>query len=450
MAAVLALIVCVPGLVFLTLGLCWLVAGPCHERIVARLTGVTSMVVCAGAAALGWALLSTALPVVATPVVPWLHVGNYHIDLALVVDRLSWPLVMLTAILVGVVGVFSVRYVHRERGFFRFFLLLHLFSCGALLVLTAASFDVLLVGWELVGLTSVLLIAFFDERPQPVSNAVRVFAFYRVADLGLLVGIYVLHSSARTTAMATLFDGAWPDQRSVLAGGPAAVVAVLLLMAAAGKSAQAPFSGWLARAMEGPTPSSAIFYGAISVHLGAYLLLRARPLFEAVPAVSAVVVAVGAVTAVLATLVHRASSDAKTSLAYAAMAQVGIVFIEIGLGWPRIALLHMSGHAVVRTLQFLRAPSMLHDYHRVHAAAGGQLAQTGAHFERLFPRSVRAWLYRISVERTHDDVIVDRLITGPVARVAQWCEAFESRGTRPGPRLAPRPRGRMVAEGVDA
>jgi NAD(P)H-quinone oxidoreductase subunit 5 len=418
-------LVAAPGALFVALSLVWLLGAAPGEKVVARLTAAVSSFGCLAAAALGWHLLASGQAELATAEWPWFQAGGYHFELSLFVDRLSWPLVMLTTVLVGLVGVFSVRYLHRDRGYFRFFLLLNLFASGALLVFTAASLDLLLAGWELVGITSVLLIAFFDDRREPVRNAGRVFAFYRVADLGLLTGIFVIHTFAHTARLDQLFPGAWPDRTSLLTGWPATLVALLLLMAAAGKSAQVPFSGWLPRAMEGPTPSSAIFYGAISVHLGAYLLLRIRPVLEAAPWAAAAVVTVGAVTALLATLVHRACTDAKTSLAYAGMAQVGIVFVEIGLGYPRLAVAHLVGHAVVRTLQFLRAPSMLHDYHRVHAAAGGHLGRTGVHYERLLPGLVRIWLYRAAIERGYYDALVDRVVLTPVMRFARWCEGFE-------------------------
>src|SRR5438045_9561197 len=145
-------------------------------------------------------------------------------------------------------------------------------------------------------------------------------------------------------------------------------VSLLLLLAAAGKAAQVPFSGWLPRAMEGPTPSSAIFYGAISIHAGAYLLLRVQPMLVQSGFACAMVIAIGVATAIHGTMAGRASADAKTSLASASLTQVGIVFVEIGIGWQSIALVHISGHAMVRTLQFLRAPSMLHDYPKIYYA----------------------------------------------------------------------------------
>ncbi len=193
----------------------------------------------------------------------------------------------------------------------------------------------------------------------------------------------------------------------------------LLLMAACGKSAQGPFAGWLPRAMEGPTPSSSIFYGALSIHAGAYLLLRSEPILRSSPEVSAAVVVVGLLTAFLGTAAQRASSDAKSSLAYSSMTQLGVIFAEIGLGLHWLALLHILGHAVVRTLQLLRAPSMLHDHHRMHAAAGGHLGQAVAGLN-LLPRGARLWLYRFGLERGFYDAWLDRLVVQPVLRLSRY------------------------------
>jgi NADH-quinone oxidoreductase subunit L len=254
----------------------------------------------------------------------------------------------------------------------------------------AASFDLLIGGWEVVGITSVLLIAFFQQRAAPVENALRVFTIYRASDIGLLVGVFAMHEWAGTAS----FAGGLPQ----LTGTRATVVCLLLLFAAAGKAAQVPFSGWLPRAMEGPTPSSAIFYGSISIHAGAYLLLRAQPLLAHSRMASALVIMIGMLTAIHGTIVGRASADAKTSLAYASLTQVGVIFVEIGIGWSWIAVIHTLGHATVRTLQFLRAPSMLHDYHQMHSAAGGELAPTGRHLQEFFPQRFQLWLYRWALD----------------------------------------------------
>lgn len=418
MESVLTAVVFAPGLMFLLLALCWLTGWMPPEKFVARMTcGVFSLMV----AATAWLvvmMVSLGKWSVRVSMGEWFRAGEYYFPLAILADELSLPMLVLTTVLAGIVGGFSVRYLHREPGFFRFFLLLHLFVFGALMLFTAGSYDLLLFGWELVGVSSVLLIAFFDERPEPVRNAIRVFATYRIADLGLLVAIFVLHHDG-TTLFSGMFPGDWPNQSMRLTSGGGMLAGFLLLMAASGKSAQGPFSGWLPRAMEGPTPSSSIFYGAISIHAGVFLLLRSEPIISSSFAVSMATVGLGLVTAFLATAAHRVASDAKTSIAYAAMAQVGVIFVEIGLGFPQFALLHLVGHAVVRTLQLLRAPSTLHDFHRIHAAAGGALAKTGEHYG-LLPAGLRIRLYRFGLQQGFYDAWLDRLVILPVMRLSRF------------------------------
>jgi NAD(P)H-quinone oxidoreductase subunit 5 len=177
--------------------------------------------------------------------------------------------------------------------------------------------------------------------------------------------------------------------------------------------------------MEGPTPSSAIFYGAISIHAGAYLLLRAQPLLAQSALASSLVILIGAATAIHGTIVGRASADAKTSLAYATLTQVGIVFIEIGLGWKWLAVAHILGNATVRTMQYLRAPSMLHDYHQMHSAIGGELSPTGKQIEEMLPERVQLWLYRWALDRGHLDTMIERWVIGPLSQVSAYLARHE-------------------------
>ncbi len=316
--------------------------------------------------------------------------------------------------------------MHRDPGFFRFFLLLHLYGLGSLLLFMAGSLDLLVAGWEWVGLTSVLLIGFFQQRKEPVRNALRVFGTYRVADVFMLLAVFLVHHWFGSGDWRLLFPGQWPHHVHVLHGTGGSVVCLLLILAACGKSSQGPFSGWLPRAMEGPTPSSAVFYGALSVHAGAYLLLRIQPLIQESWLATGFLILVGVSTAFLATLIHRTCADAKTSLAYASMTQLGIIFTEIGLGWTTLALLHSVGHAAVRTAQFLRAPSMLHDYHRMHAAAGGSVGETGAHYDSLIPRRLQWWLYAVGLERGCYDAIIDRFVLLPLRQLSQRLNGRES------------------------
>lgn len=437
MESLLIAIVAAPGLVFLSLGLLWLYGWTPSERLLARLTVLTYGFGTAGTVVLFFMMRSHGVPSVGVKLGPWFSVGHYHFASSLLVDWLSLPYVMLTVTLVGLVGAFSRRYLHREPGYFRFFALLQLFGFGSLLIFASGSFDFLIVGWELVGITSVLLVQFFHQRPEPVHGGLYVFAMYRGTDIGLLCAAVALHHYADSTLYRDLFRGAWPSQGMTFETGSATLIALLLILAAAGKSAQVPFSGWLPRAMEGPTPSSAVFYGAIAVHAGTYLLLRAHPLLEASPVARLLVVMIGALTAAHGTMVGRACADAKTYLSYASLTQLGIIFVEIGLGLKWLAVIHVVGHAATRTLQFLRSPSMLHDFHQIHAAAGGHMAATGTQYESVLPEMLRNWLYRFAVDRGHHDTVLERFFLGPLERVAQGLSAVEKIWCPPRPEAEP-------------
>lgn len=418
--AMLVFAVLAPGVVFVLLSALWLLGWEATEQAISRITGLVFSVSVWCIGAIVWKLASTADLSVEITFGNWFAVHDYHFPLVLMADRLSLPFLGLTVALAGLIGRFSATYLHRERGFLRFFLLLHLFAFGSLLAFAAGSFDLLVAGWELVGITSVLLIAFFQQRAAPVENGLRVFGVYRACDIGLLVGVFAMHHWAGTASYVAGLPA--------LTGTETAIVCLLLLVAAAGKAAQVPFSGWLPRAMEGPTPSSAIFYGAISIHAGAYLLLRVQPMLASSPVASALVIVIGLLTAIHGTIVGRASADAKTSLAYASLAQVGVVFVEIGLGWKWIAVAHILGHATVRTLQFLRAPSMLHDYHQMHAAIGGELTPAGNQAEDLIPQPVRLWLYRWALDRGHLDTILDRCVIDPLMRLSRLFAKLDGLG----------------------
>src|SRR5581483_7883261 len=279
-----------PGVVFIVLAALWLLGWTATERAVSRVTGLvfSASIICI--AAIVWNLAATGERSVTVTFGNWFAVHDYHFPLVLLADRLSIPFLGLTLVLSGLIGQFSATYLHRERGFLRFFLLLHLFAFGSLLAFAAGSFDLLVAGWEIVGITSVLLIAFFQQRAAPVENGLRVFAVYRACDIGLLVGVFAMHHWAGTAS----FAGGLP----MLTGTPSVIVCLLLLLAASGKAAQVPFSGWLPRAMEGPTPSSAVFYGAISIHAGAYLLLRVQPLLAQSGLAAVMVVLAGLATAI--------------------------------------------------------------------------------------------------------------------------------------------------------
>ncbi|MCA8985923.1 MAG: oxidoreductase, partial [Planctomycetaceae bacterium] len=204
---------------------------------------------------------------------------------------------------------------------------------------------------------------------NPVRNGFRVWTVYRIADASFLLAALTLHHMTGAGDFDGLMGtGPWPEGHATIPESSALLVGLLLLFAAAGKSALIPFSGWLPRAMEGPTPSSAVFYGSLSVHLGAFLLLRVSPILALSTPLSAIVVLVGIVSAVFGALTARVQTDIKSALAFASLTQVGIIVAEIGLGFRYLPLVHIIGHACLRTLQLLRAPSLLHDYHSIENA----------------------------------------------------------------------------------
>ncbi|HXE64304.1 MAG TPA: proton-conducting transporter membrane subunit [Bryobacteraceae bacterium] len=427
--ALLVFIVMAPGAVFVALASLWLLGWVPSERVLSVITGLTFAACLLGLAGMLWMLATTHASAVTLTFGSWFAVHEYRFPLVLVADHLSLPFLAMTVVLSGLIGQFSATYLHRESGFFRFFALLHLFAFGSLLAFAAGSFDLLIAGWELVGITSVLLIAFFDRRPAPVENGLRVFGIYRACDIGLLLGVFALHNWAG--------NGSFAAGMPHLAATQATVVCLLLLLAAAGKGAQIPFSGWLPRAMEGPTPSSAIFYGAISIHAGAYLLLRAQPLLAEAPVASIAVIVTGVATAVYGTMAGRASADVKTSLAFASLTQVGVIFVEIGFGWKSVAIAHVLGHALVRTLQFLRAPSMLHDYRRMRSAMGGDVSYGRA--EDLLPDRVSRWLYRWAFDRGHLDTILDRWFIHPLYEISRLFTKLDGIGIAARSRQATEP-----------
>ena len=349
----------------------------------------------------------------------WFGVGEYHFPLALAFDGLSAPFSIFASALLFITSKFSSGYLHREPGFLRYYLLLCLFGGAVELAVLAGSLDFLLFGWELVGFTSVLLIAFFHERSAPVSHGLRTFVVYRVCDVGLLgAAVWLHHSAHGTTAHQAVLTSWWGVQVPPHAAD-ALLVGALLVWASLGKGAQVPFGGWLPRAMEGPTPSSAIFYGALSVHLGPYLLLRAAPLLEAYPGLAVLVALVGLATAVHGTLVGRVQSDIKCALAYASMTQVGVILVEIGLGFRTLAIVHIVGHAVLRCLQFLRAPSVLSDRAEDERLAGVPLHRMTGSLEHRLPPPVRTWLYRGALERGFLDALLRDYLLGPLIRLSR-------------------------------
>jgi NAD(P)H-quinone oxidoreductase subunit 5 len=419
-----------PFLLLLVLGLCSLVDRPCSERLTIWLVNfaiVSGLVSSLGISAF---MMAEGTLRFVVDLGNWVAIDHYHFSVKLLFDTLSLPFVLLTLLVCGTIGTFANRYLHHEPGYNRFFVLYALFIAGITLTALAGTIETLFAGWELVGLSSAFLVAFFQERPMPVRNGLRVWTVYRLADAALLVAAVVLHHLTGQGDFNALLGGEpWPGGRAALSPESALIVGVLLLVAAAGKSALVPFSGWLPRAMEGPTPSSAVFYGALSVHLGAFLLLRIGPILELSTILSGSVVALGLITAGYAALVGRVQTDIKCALSFASLTQVGIIVAEIGLGFRYLALAHLIGHACLRTLQFLRAPTLLHDYHTLENAIGDHLSGSASVWRGLVPQAVRAWTYRFALERGYLDAVLSDYVVRPFLWVFHCCDALERRWT---------------------
>jgi NAD(P)H-quinone oxidoreductase subunit 5 len=355
---------------------------------------------------------------------------HYHFSVKFVFDRLSVPMAILSFVLSGTIGAFASKYLHRERGFHRFFVLYAIFLLGMVVASLAATIETLFTGWEMVGLSSALLVAFFQERPAPARNGLWVWIVYRVSDAALLLAAVAMHHlRGEGDFDQILGTDPWPLGHATITSHQAFVVGLLMLVAAAGKSALVPFSGWLPRAMEGPTPSSAVFYGALSVHLGAFLLLRISPILDESAALSGIVLALGLATAAFAYLAGSVQTDIKSALAYASLTQVAIIVVEIGLGFRYVALIHLLGHACLRTLQFLRAPTLLHDYHTLENAIGEHLPTARLPWLRAATDHTDGWLYRLALEQGYLDTILTEYVVRPFVRAFQWCDRLERRWT---------------------
>jgi NADH-quinone oxidoreductase subunit L len=288
----------------------------------------------------------------------WLVSGPLTVDVAFLVDSLSAVMMLVTTGISFLVAIFSINYMHNERGFTRYFTVLPLFVFAMLVLVMANNFILLFLGWEGVGVCSYLLIGFYYDRKAAVQAGTKAFVMNRVGDAGFLMGIFLLISNFGTANYTTVLAGA-----PALDVGTATAIGLCLLLGAAGKSAQFPLVTWLARAMEGPTPSSALIHAATMVTAGVYMIARSHAIYDRAPDALLGVAVVGAATALFGALVGLVQTDIKSLLAYSTTSQLGLMFLACGLGAYTIAIFHLAAHAVFKTLLFLTAPSILHQLH---------------------------------------------------------------------------------------
>ena len=336
----------------------------------------------------------------------WLSSDTLDIQLNFITTGFNVRLAALFSMLSAIVIHFSINYMHREAGYHRFFFILSLFASAMLLLVLSGNAAGTFIGWEVAGLCSYLLIAYAYDRPVAAANATRVFVTNRIGDAAFVLGVGLSYAWVGSVNWSTI-NAALVQ----LTPGEATSIALCFAVAAFAKSAQLPFTPWLARAMEGPTPSSAVFYGAVMVHAGVYLIILLRPVFEHAPLAMAVVAIVGLITAVYAFVVGLTQTDVKSSLIFAVSGQLGLIFLECGLGFWRLAGWHLCAHAVVRCYQFLTAPSLMHNVRGLNA----EIPQC----------SVPAWIYVASLQRFWLDQITDWALVKPVRGLAHDLSYFD-------------------------
>lgn len=285
---------------------------------------------------------------------------SYEFFIDFCFDKITAVYALVGSFLTFIVSAYSKIYLHREPGYKRFFQTLLFFYCGYAITIFSGNMETLFVGWEILGISSFLLIAFYRDRFLPVKNALKVFSIYRIGDIGLILCMWMthhlFHENITFLKLSNYEQVSDQLQQDSLNG---IFISLMILLTAAAKSAQFPFSAWLPRAMEGPTPSSAIFYGSLAVHLGSFLLIRTYPFWEHQLSVLIVIGCLGVLTAIMASLTARVQSNIKSQIAYASIAQIGLMFLELSLGWKNIALFHFAGNAFLRTYQLLVSPSVV-------------------------------------------------------------------------------------------
>ena len=322
---------------------------------------------------------------------PWLVAGSLHIDAALQVDQLS---IVMTLVVTGVgflIHVFSVGYMQDDPGYPRYFAYLNLFVFFMLVLVLGASYPVLFVGWEGVGLCSYLLIGYWYSDKANADAGKKAFVMNRIGDFGFLVAMFLLFAN-----LGTLDFVGVSGRAAELGEGGAVITAIGLFffLGCAGKSAQIPLYTWLPDAMAGPTPVSALIHAATMVTAGVYLVARSSAIFALAPVASLTVALVGAITALFAATIGLKQWDIKKVLAYSTVSQLGYMFIGVGVGAYAAGVFHLVTHAFFKALLFLGSGSVIFAMHRaMHRTGSHADAQDMRNMGGL--RAYMPWTYRL-------------------------------------------------------
>jgi len=330
-------------------------------------------------------------------------------------DKIGAVYLSVGAFLTFLITIYSRDYLHREKGFKRFFSTILFFYMGYNIVILSGNFETLFMGWEILGIASFLLIAFYRDRYLPVKNAVKVFSIYRIGDVGLLLAMWLSHHLwSENITFLKLHNYSLVHEHLQSHSWIGIFISLMILVSAAAKSAQLPFSSWLPKAMEGPTPSTAIFYGSLSVHLGVFLLLRTYPFWEHQFSVRILIAVLGLTTSLIASSMAHVQSSVKSQIAYSSVAQIGIIFIEVAAGFEDLALIHFAGNAFLRTYQLLVSPSVVtylirEQFYALISKKDGVIA--------LLPPKIRYTIYVLSLKEWYLDDLIYMFYWNPLKKV---------------------------------
>ncbi|MDD2651461.1 MAG: NADH-quinone oxidoreductase subunit L [Sulfurimonas sp.] len=288
----------------------------------------------------------------------WMAAGDLYIPFGFVVDQVSVVMMMVVTLVSTVVHVYAIGYMDHDKGFNRFFSYLSAFVFSMLILVMSDNFAGLFIGWEGVGLCSWLLIGFWYHKESASWAANEAFIMNRIADLGMLIGIFLVYWNTGTLQYKEAFAAMPSLDTAILTW-----MGIFLFIGAMGKSAQFPLHTWLADAMEGPTPVSALIHAATMVTAGVYLVVRANPLYSLIPHVGLFIASLGAFVALFAASMALVNRDMKRVIAYSTLSQLGYMFAAAGLGAYWVALFHLMAHAFFKALLFLGAGNVMHAMH---------------------------------------------------------------------------------------
>jgi len=294
----------------------------------------------------------------------WLAVGNLNVSFSYQVDQLSLVMALIVTGVGFVIHVYSIGYMHGDKGYWRFFSYMNLFIFTMMNLILADNFVLLFLGWEGVGLCSYLLIGFWYDRKFEKSTtsdaAKKAFIVNRIGDFGFLLGMFLIYMTFGSLNFNEVFSRAVSFDVSEATFG---FIALFLFIGAIGKSAQIPLFVWLPDAMAGPTPVSALIHAATMVTAGVYMVARTSIIFASAPDILMVVAIIGALTAFFAATIGIVQNDIKKVLAYSTISQLGYMFLAMGMGAFSAGIFHVMTHAFFKALLFLGAGSVIHGMH---------------------------------------------------------------------------------------